>query len=160
MLLLFIAYILLILTILLITGCRKTLSPNDYIKEKINIDISNCIVIRDIDNRNIFNLGETIIEANCKYDKEKIENQLKEYNKLPLSENINKIMYDEQQNYKLGINNKIPEITNGYYFIIDRYNKKEIKYNDENLLKQASLKFTLVLYDIDTSTFYYLEYDK
>lgn len=158
--------LLLLITTILLTSCKPHFSASDYLKEQINIDITDCIVLRDNDSHNIFGIGETIIEANCKYDKENIEKQIKDYNKLPLSENLQYIMYQEEKKdeneelYQLAKNNKIPEIKDGYYYFINRYNKRELKYDDKDIFEDISLKFTLVLYDSSTNILYYYEYDK
>ena len=152
--------------ILLLTACKPHFNTSDYLKEKIDLDVSKCIILRDNDDHNIFGLGETIIELNCKYDRENIEKQIKNYNKLPLSDNLQYIMYKEEKEeeneelYHLAKNNKIPEIKDGYYYFINRYNKRELKYDDKDIFEDLSLKFTLVLYDNKTSTLYYYEYDE
>ena len=152
--------------ILLLSGCKPHFNTADYLKEKIGIDVSNCIILRDNDEHNIFGLGETIIELNCKYDKENIEKQIKDFNKLPLSQNLQYIMYQEETEdeneelYHLAKNNKIPEIKEGYYYFINRYNKRELKYDDQDIFDDLTLKFTLVLYDSKTNILYYYEYDK
>lgn len=157
--------ILLIIGTFLLTGCRLNFDTPKYIQEEINIDISSCIILRDNDTHNIFGLGEMLVEANCKYDQDNFINQIKDWNKLPLSENLQIIMYneeidEEESEYQFAKKNKIPEIKNGYYYFIDRYDKRLEKSSDEKLFNQTSFKFTLVLYDTDTNTFYYYEYDK
>lgn len=90
--------------------------------------------------------------------------QLKYWEKLPLSENLQLIMYGGEKDsttysYKLGNQNGIPKITNGYYYFLDRHNEATNKHSDKDLFDRYSFNFTIALYDIDTKIFYYYKFD-
>lgn len=48
----------------------------------------------------------------------------------------------------------IPEISNGYYILIDRHEQK-----GQNLLNRFSYNFTIGLYDIDSKRLYFCRFD-
>ncbi len=83
---------------------------------------------------------------------------------LPLSENLNLIMYggikdNIEYSYNLAEKFQIPHIEHGYWYFIDRHSKSAETYYDANLFERNSINFTLALYDADTSILYYLELD-
>ncbi len=85
---------------------------------------------------------------------------------LPLTRELSVLAYgDETQNKCPSIVAEnlgealIPEIKNGYYCFIDRYNISDEKTGDKNILERYSQNFTLVIYDSDTHTLYYAELD-
>lgn len=53
----------------------------------------------------------------------------------------------------------IPDIQNGYYYFIDRYNQNDTKKSDSGLLDRYSYNFTIAIYDTDSDILYYAEYD-
>lgn len=86
------------------------------------------------------------------------------WNRLPLSENLNLIMYGGSKGgisygYELAGEAHIPKIENGYYRFMDRYYEAKDKTDDSKLLSRYSFNFSLAMYDSDTNIFYYFEYD-
>ncbi|MDO4617171.1 MAG: hypothetical protein Q4B03_06915 [Lachnospiraceae bacterium] len=51
----------------------------------------------------------------------------------------------------------IPEISNGYYQLVDRHADKNS--DDDEFLSRSSYNFTLVIFNTDTNTLYYCEFD-
>ena len=52
----------------------------------------------------------------------------------------------------------LPAVQNGYYFFYDRHSQAEDP-RDESAVFRGSFNFTLALYDTDTDTLYYVEFD-
>lgn len=142
--------------ILGLTGCNNN-STMDYINQKINIDISKCDTIADKD-------GHSFVQVDCSNNKEEIINQVNEWNDLPLSENLQLIMYGGEKDgityeYELAKKEGIPRIKNGYYLFVDRHNESKDTDSDIDLFNRYSFNFTIVLYDKDTNNLYYYEFD-
>lgn len=81
---------------------------------------------------------------------------------LPLSENLNLIMYggvrdDVEYVYNLADKFKIPHIENGYWLYIDRHSKGIVSHNDRDLFNRSSFNFTLALFDPDENMIYYID---
>jgi hypothetical protein len=86
------------------------------------------------------------------------------WRKLPLSENLNLIIYGGEKDgveychnfaEKLGI----PHLETGYWFFFDRHSKSTCPESDIHLFERSSFNFTLALYDPGAKTIYYLKYD-
>ncbi|SEK51834.1 hypothetical protein [Carnobacterium iners] len=99
---------------------------------------------------------------------EDIVNQIQENNdwkKTPLPKNIKLQLYggeiDENTTYSsdLAQNNKMPEINEGYWLFIDRYEGKKRLSKGEELFSRSSHNYTVGLYDKKTSSLYYFECD-
>lgn len=87
------------------------------------------------------------------------------WNSLPLSENLNLIMYGGEKDgvsydgYNLSEEAHLPEIKNGYYFFEDRHSEANDASDDSGLFSRFSFNFSLAVYDSDTNRFYYFEFD-
>ena len=107
--------------------------------------------------------GDYVLILDCSENKEKALEYTKEWKILPLTENLQLLMYggekeDHFYNYNLADASNIPEIKNGYYYFYDRYaNSKDTK-DDTNIFR-GSFNFSLALYDLDTDIMYLLEFD-
>lgn len=149
--------------LLCITGCGNK-TTDEYIKDKIDIDISYCTIEDEQDTHGGFHGdGDYIVKANCSEEQQKILNQLNGWNELPLSENLKLIMYGGERDgitylYNLAQKANIPEINNGYYYFLNRKSDAVNEYSDD-IFDKYSFNFTLVLYDKDNSMFYYYEFD-
>ena len=85
------------------------------------------------------------------------------WKKLPLSENLDMIMYSREKDdihymYNLSEEAHMPEIENGYYYFMDQDSESEELYDDSELLNHYVFNFTLAVYDSDTDIFYYFEF--
>lgn len=87
---------------------------------------------------------------------------------LPLSENITALVYgisDDNRAFGPYITSDssteplIPQIDNGYVYFYDRSTESTNPYDDSEVLSRYSFNFTLAMYDADTCTIYYVEFD-
>jgi len=106
--------------------------------------------------------GEYYLILDCSENREKAVENIKGWKKLPLSSNLQLMMYGDESGaygYNLAEVAKIPEVTNGYYYFCDRHAESTDSSDDTNLFARASFNFTLAIYDSDTDRMYYLEFD-
>ena len=146
--------ILLILTILLFSGCTN---QKQYISKIMNLNLDNCRVEAYKDNHSGFlGDGQYFAKVKCSSTPEKVL----DWNKMPLSKEIQKAtdlafctgngchtMYELYD---------IPKIKDGYYYFYDRQNKTE---DDSDLNIRSSYNFSLGIYDINNNTLYIYELD-
>lgn len=86
------------------------------------------------------------------------------WNALPLSENLDLIMFGGEKDgmtygYNLSEKAHMPRIENGYYYFMDRHSEAIDPSDDSSLFGRASFNFTLAMYDSDTNVLYYFEFD-
>ncbi len=152
--------------VFILTGCFYR-STDKYVKHEIGLDVSSCTLVNDTDSHGgCHGDGERTIIFDC--SNTNTLDQFKNWNTLPLSSNLDIMMYNgskdgEDYGYGLALENNIPKIANGYYYFVDRY-AKQYKDNDDihsdnKLLDRSSSNFTLAMYDLDTNYLYYYEYD-
>lgn len=87
-----------------------------------------------------------------------------EWENLPLSESLELLMYGGEMNeikynFNLADQLDMPVIENGYYFFINRHPDSGSEKGDFLIFNQGSFNFTIGIYDVDTQTMYYLEFD-
>lgn len=152
--------------IIFISGCSS--SPTQVIKTKINLDISSCKIENKIDEHAFNGDGDYFIKANCSESPDDILDQISDWKTLPLSENLQIMMYGGKKGtttywHNLAEKIGIPLIENGYYYFVDRfaknYNDIDDIYSDEALLGRSSFNFTVAIYDTDNDLLYYYEFD-
>lgn len=112
--------------------------------------------------------GDYYLILDCSKNQEKVDEIISDWEALPLSENLELIMYGGTKDgttysyelYKIG---NFPKIENGYYKFIDRNSNVSKESgdasDDSNLFKRHSFNFSIAMYDSDTKTMYYLEFD-
>ena len=88
----------------------------------------------------------------------------KDWNSLPLSENLHLIMYGGEKDgvyygYNLAEKANWPIIKNGVYKFVDRHEESIDMADDTNLFERYSFNFAVAVYDLDTHTLYYFEFD-
>ena len=160
--------LLLVMVILFLTGCFSE-SINKRISRSLGIEIPKDIKIEYEDTHGGFHGdGETVavVEFNNSIG-EDIQSEMlnnEGWNKLPLSENLDLIMYGGKKEgmdyaYNLAELLDMPSIENGYWFFDNRHSNSISPKEDSNLFNQSSFNFTIAVYDIDTQTLYYLEFD-
>lgn len=108
--------------------------------------------------------GSYYLILDCSHDREKALEKVRNWNELPLSENLKLIMYggekdDVAYGCELAEEAHIPKIENGYYIFEDRHSKSEDRQDDSELFNRSSYNFSLAIYDCDTDRMYYFEYD-
>lgn len=106
--------------------------------------------------------GSYYLILDCSENREKAVENIKGWKQLPLSSNLQLIMYGDESGaygYNLAEVAKIPEVTNGYYYFCDRHSESTDSSDDTNLFARASFNFTLAIYDSDADRMYYFEFD-
>lgn len=108
--------------------------------------------------------GAYYLILDCSDNTEKALENVEGWNKLPLSENLELLMYGGEKDgigygYMLSEEAHMPEIENGYYFFEDRYYEVEDSSDDSELLSRYSFNFSLAVYDCDTNLYYFFAFD-
>lgn len=108
--------------------------------------------------------GTYYIILDCSDDQEQALSIVADWETLPLSENLELMLYGGTREgviygYDLAETAKIPKIENGYYYFYDRHSESTDSRDDSELFERSSFNFSLALYDVDTSTLYYVEFD-
>ena len=108
--------------------------------------------------------GSYYLILDCSNNKEQALKKVEGWNKLPLSENLNLIMYGGNKDgvtygYELAEEAHMPVIDNGYYMFEDRHSESKDSRDDSELLDRNSCNFSVAVYDCDTDKMYYFEFD-
>lgn len=108
--------------------------------------------------------GSYYLILDCANNKEEVLKIVKDWKKLPLSENLNLIMYGGEKDgvtygYELAEEAHIPKIENGYYIFKDRSSESIDTTNDSELFDRCSFNFSIAIYDCDAEKMYYFEFD-
>ena len=154
-----------------LVSCTGTLSEAEIISQSIGVSVDNgCIEFYTDDHGGFHGDGETY--AQITFADNSFLNKIKEneqWSELPLSQNLNVIVYGGElpngESWLPFIQDEndqplLPTISNGYYFFKDRYNEYKKDEKDDSLLfERYSMNFTLAIYDADSHTLYFYEYD-
>ena len=135
-------------------------SAKDIVSNSLKIDVSAAEEISATDTHGGLH-GDGTSYIVLKFSDDSLLGQIQgneRWSALPLNRTAKALAYgiSEDGNHigpYLG-NIELPEITKGYYCLIDRQGEKET-----DLLERASLNFTLGIYDTDTDTLYFCEVD-
>lgn len=108
--------------------------------------------------------GSYYLILDCSDNTEDALSIVADWNELPLSENLNLIMYggekdDVTYGYDLSEKAHMPVIENGYYYFEDRHSEAKDVSDDSELFSRASFNFSLAVYDSETNRLYYFEFD-
>ncbi len=108
--------------------------------------------------------GSYYLILDCSNNEEKALKKVENWNKLPLSENLNLIMNGGNKDgvtygYELAEEAHIPKIENGYYKFEDRSSESTDSSDDTELFDRGSFNFSIAIYDSDTNKMYYFEFD-
>ena len=120
------------------------------------------LVVEELDTYGGFPVdGSHYLILDCSHNKAKAMKIVKNWNKLPLPENLNYIMYGEVRDgltygYELAKEAHIPKIKKGYYLFENR--NAESKDSIELIDKRPD-HFTIAIYDCDTHKMYYFKFD-
>ena len=157
--------VLIIGSIILVIGL--SIAILDYIYNKslkritnnIEINPSNCRLEEEVDTHGGF-LGDGDYFAKLSCSKIDVSKHWKE---LPLSESLDKATKTLQCTgdgcKDIYERFNIPNITNGYYYFLDRHGESDNKYDDTNLNDRTSWNYTIAILDKDTNIIYYYEID-
>ena len=162
--------ILLSACLLCFSGCSKFGSITEEISKTIGIDLTNAEYATRIDTHGGFHGdGNTIVTMPA--PRESVLDQIQSnsnWHSLPFTKNLTALVYGiTEGNSSIGPyitvddtrNPAVPEITNGYYFFLDRHSQSTDPHDDTNVLSRASFNLTIAIYDLDTEILYYLELD-
>ena len=108
--------------------------------------------------------GSYYLILDCSQNREKALEKVAGWKKLPLSENLDLIMYGGNRDgvgysYNLAEEAGIPKIENGYYFFEDRHSESNNSEDDSELFDRYSFNFSIAIYDSDTDKLYYFDFD-
>ena len=159
-----------LICLLCMAGCSSSGSITDEISKTIGIDLTNAEYATRIDTHGGFNGdGNTLVTMPIPSEAVLTQIESKDtWQSLPLSGNLTAIVYGTQTEwghrgpyitFDDSGTSAVPEITNGYYFFLDRHRERTDPHDDTNVLSRASFNLTIAIYDLDTEILYYLELD-
>ena len=160
----------LLLAVLLSTGCQeKGETIQRKISDVLGVDVGEGTVVASEDSHGGFH-GDGMYFVTLRFSNGTFLDQASEaqgWKSLPLSENLTKLVYGmEDDTSKIGPyltkeigEPVIPKVQNGCYYFLDRHSKNVDGYDDSDVLNRGSLNLTVAIYDVDTDTLYYVEYD-
>ena len=145
--------LLLMLLLLNDSGCAAQeeifgLSPQDF------------TVVAESDSHGGF-LGDGlyVLTLDCAQNRDKALETVSVWNALPLSENLQLMLYGTDYTDGLAQEAGIPQIDNGWYRFEDRHDQSKDPADDTALFNRFSYNFSLAIYDADADRLYYLEFD-
>ena len=136
------------------------LSHPEYVQKLSGLDISGSTIVSVEDTHGGFHGdGELIVKFDCTEIADSVNEQIAEWNTLPLTDNLQHLMYGGERTTGIADGLGIPELHSGYYFFWDRHSESTDPTCDDELNDRNSWNFTLVLYDKDHSQLYLFEFD-
>ena len=162
--------LLLIVCIVCFPGCGKSENKTSAILQTIGLDLSGTQYATRIDTHGGFHGdGSTIVTMPVPSESVLAQIQSNpDWHSLPFTENLTALVYGiRSQTASIGPyitaddsgTAAVPQITNGYYFFLDRHSQSTDPKDDANVLSRASFNLTIAIYDCDTEILYYLEFD-
>ena len=108
--------------------------------------------------------GSYYLILDCSEKSEQSTELIKDWKPLPLTENLQLIMYGGEKDgvsygYNLAEKAHWPFINNGVYKFVDRHSEAVDKSDDASLFERPSYNFSIAAYDLDTNILYYFEFD-
>ena len=153
---------------LFLTGCAMQTDKN-AISDELGVDLSSGKQISYSEGHGGFH-GDGMTYVVLKFSNDTALEQIREneaWNEFPLDDTVTALVYGLSDTtdgtmYSVGpfITDEqgaacIPEIQNGYYYLLDRHSEK----GETEILERASFNFTLGIYDTDTDILYYCKFD-
>lgn len=144
-----------------LSSCLTSLQPDNY----FGFSKQSFVVVEEKDTHGGFvGDGAYYLILDCSDNTEDALSIVADWNELPLSENLNLIMYGGEKDgvtygYDLSEEAHMPVIENGYYYFEDRHSEAKDATDDSELFSRASYNFSLAVYDSDTNRLYYFEFD-
>ena len=160
-----ITFVIALCLILILTACNSEVSYPHYVQDLCDLDISGSMVVSSGDSHGGFHGdGALMVKFDCTQISDSVIQQLDSWNTLPLSENLQLIMYGGTKDgtvyaHELAERYGIPEVQNGYYYFVDRHSESTDSASDNNLFSRSSWNFSLVIYDSDNAHLYLFEFD-
>ena len=154
----------------ILTSCAGTATESDMISRRIDVSVDGGCVEVYTDNHGGFH-GDGETYAKIIFSDESFCDAIKqnsEWSDLPLSENLNVVVYggtlpngepwgsfiEDENDQPL-----IPTISNGYYFFKDRHYESRNRKDDSLIFERYSFNLTLAIYDSDSKVLYFYEID-
>lgn len=108
--------------------------------------------------------GSYYLILDCSGNKEEALEIVQDWKKLPLSENLNLLMYGGEKYginyvYELAEEAHMPKIENGYYIFEDRHSESKDSADDSGIFGRYSYNFSIAVYDSDIDKLHYFEFD-
>ena len=108
--------------------------------------------------------GHYYLILDCSQDAERARSVIREWEPLPLSHNLNLMMYGGEENgrsYSFFCAEEAhwPNVAHGFYRFMDRHPEAEDPSDDSALLGRPSFNFSVAVYDTDSDILYYYELD-
>ena len=149
-----------LLSLILYFNACGSKSAKDTVSESLKIDVSAAEEISAADTHGGMH-GDGTSYIILKFADDSLLEQIQgneSWTSLPFNRTAKALAYGISEDGKhigpyLG-DIELPEITKGYYCLIDRQDEKET-----DILKRASFNFTLGIYDTDTDMLYFCEVD-
>lgn len=153
-----------------LTACAPK-SSQDIVSKALDLDVSGGSEISYLDTHS--GNGDGISCIVLGFQDDALLEQIKEnddWSSLPLDQTTQALVYGisgetDQTSYQIGPylsdnegNSLVPEVENGYYFLLDRQ-AEEGQATGADILNRGSFNFTFGLYDTDTNTLYFCELD-
>lgn len=144
---------------LLVIHVEKT-SFQEILLSKINLNIYDSTIIEEKKKTGFFGDGYYYVKIDCTIENEKILKQISNWNELPLTNNIELLLYGgENYNYNLSDNISLEKIENGYYYFVNNHSYATNRYSDNDLFELSSFDFIIVIYDLNNKVLHYYEYN-
>lgn len=153
-----------------LTACASK-SSQDIVSKALGLDVSGGSEISYLDTHSGNGDGTSCIVLGFQDDAVLEQIKVKDaWSTLPLDQTTQALVYGisgetDQTSYQIGpylSNNEgnplVPEVENGYYFLLDRQ-AEEGQATGADILNRGSFNFTFGLYDTDTNTLYFCELD-
>jgi hypothetical protein len=149
-----------------LTGCDNE-NDNKKASDEFGIDLSDAIISKSIDTHGGF-LGDGITYMEFKFDHAvEVEKELKEnksWMPLPLSDNLQVVVYGDDDNKSLVQSfdkevPAIPEVSEGYYYFKDRHSESTDSSDDSKIFKRNSFNFDIFIYDTAEHIMYFFQLD-
>ena len=159
------SFFLVLCLLLAVSACSSKVSYQEYVQDFCDLDISGSTIISEEDTHGGFlGDGALMVKFDCTEISDSVSLQLENWNELPLTENLQLIMYGGTRDgvayaYNLAEEYGLPEITIGSYFFLDRHSEATDSRSDLELFDRFSFNFSLAVYDFDTSVLYLFEFD-
>lgn len=162
----------LFLAAVLLNGCQENDQIAD-ISHALGVDVSQGTVLDSRDSHGGFH-GDGLLAVTISFTQEQADMLLEQFpvlaqwREFPLSANLNAALYGESapgytrialiRDYDTDAL-LVPEIKNGWYYFYDRFSEAEDPLDASALFSRGSYNFTLAVFDTDTLTLYYFEFD-
>lgn len=159
-----ILYVLTVIIIIFTLSACGSRSSQDIVSNELDINASAGIELSNEDTHGGFH-GDGTTYIALSFDDDTVLDEIKEnsnWNAFPLDKTVQALVYGiSDETGSIGPfltdgngNVLVPEITNGFYRLIDRHTDK-----GTDILSRTSFNFTVGLYDTDTNTLYFCKLD-